>query len=63
MTQQQPDTEQCGERLYKDWHSYQCTRKVWKGTRCKIHHPETVASRLFRIPFRRRLGSAPPHTE
>ena len=39
-----PIAGRCIESVFDNsgWHSYQCSRKIWKDQHCKRHHPETV---------------------
>lgn len=45
----------CKERVWPPpgWHSYQCTRKVWKDGYCKQHHPDSVKKRREETENRR----------
>lgn len=51
MSELKPD-EQCSQMVKGEgqygWlpsHKHQCTRRIWKDGKCKVHHSETIKAR------------------
>jgi hypothetical protein len=45
--------ERCKETIWQGMARYQCSRKAWKDSYCKQHHPDTVAERNRKTNLRR----------
>jgi hypothetical protein len=39
------DKERCKKLVMSGYHSFQCSRKIWKDGYCKQHHPDSVKAR------------------
>jgi hypothetical protein len=55
--------DRCNEQVYNSsiWHSYQCSRKIWKDGKCKQHHPDTVRERAKKSDenYRKKIEALP----